>query len=333
MSALPTKMTAIEISGVGGPEVLKPVERPLLPPGAGEVVIEVAAAGLNRGDVMQRQGTYPPPAGASDIPGLEVSGRIAAVGPDVTRFKVGDEVCALVTGGGYASHCVAWAAHTLPVPKGVSLVDAAALPETAFTVWTNVFERGRLQVGESILIHGGSSGIGTTAIQLAHHLGARQVFATAGSDEKCRVCEELGATRAINYRDQDFVEVVQKESGGRGVDVILDMVGGDYLPKNVGLLTLEGRLVYISFLNGSKVTLDFMAMMAKRATITGSTLRPRTVEQKAALAGVVYRQVWPLIEQGKVKPVIAAKFPYKEAPKAHALMESGKYIGKILLTM
>ncbi|HLJ63879.1 MAG TPA: NAD(P)H-quinone oxidoreductase [Stellaceae bacterium] len=333
MSALPADMTVIEIESPGGPEMLKPARRPMPRPGAGEVLIAVAAAGVNRPDLMQRKGGYPPPPGASDIPGLEVAGKIIEIGLGVHHLKVGDEVCALLAGGGYASHCVAPAPQTLPVPKGLSMVEAAALPETFFTVWTNLFDRGRLIQGESVLIHGGTSGIGTTAIQLARAFGASAIFATAGSAEKCRACETLGATRGIDHKREDFVEVVKQATGGRGVDVILDMVGGDYMQRNINTLAMEGRLVQIAFLHGAKVEVNFMPVMQRRLTVTGSTVRPRSVEQKAAIAGPLHRQVWPLLEQGKVKPVIFRTFPLRDASEAHRLMESSAHIGKIVLTV
>lgn len=333
MSSLPATMTAIEITEPGGPEVLRPTSRPMPLPGAGEVLIEVAAAGVNRPDVQQRKGEYPPPPGASDIPGLEIAGRVAAIGLGVHHLKAGDEVCALVTGGGYASHCVAPEPQCLPVPQGLGMVEAAALPETFFTVWTNLFERARFRAGETVLVHGGTSGIGTTAIQLARAFGAHQVFATAGSPEKCRACEKLGATRGINYRHADFVQVVKEMTGNRGVDIILDMVGGDYAQKNISALAVEGRLVSIAFLKGAKVEINLMPMMMKRLTITGSTLRARSVEQKAAIAAPLRRQVWPLLDQGKVKPVIHRTFPLAKAAEAHRLMETSEHIGKIVLTV
>jgi putative PIG3 family NAD(P)H quinone oxidoreductase len=333
MTTLPASMTAIEITEPGGADVLKAASRPLPLPGAGEVLIEVAAAGVNRPDVLQRQGGYPPPPGASDIPGLEVAGRVAAIGLGVRHLKVGDAVCALLAGGGYATYCVAPEPQCLPVPKGFGMVEAAALPETLFTVWHNLFERGRLQPGETVLIHGGSSGIGTTAIQLARALGAQQVFATAGSAEKCRACEELGATRAIDYKRDDFVKVVKEVTGKRGVDVVLDMVGGDYIPRNISALAVEGRLVNIAFLKGSQVEVNFMPVMLKRLTLTGSTLRARTVEQKGAIAAPLYRAVWPLLDQGKIRPVVYRTFPLAEAAAAHRLMESSEHIGKIILTV
>jgi putative PIG3 family NAD(P)H quinone oxidoreductase len=333
MTALPNTMTAIEITEPGKPEVLKPVSRPMPMPGMGEVLIEVKAAGVNRPDMQQREGNYEPPPGASDIPGLEVAGRVVVVGLGVPHLKVGDEVCALVAGGGYASYCVAPAPQTLPIPKGLSMVEAAAVPETFFTVWTNVFERARLQPGESFLVHGGSSGIGTTAIQLARAFGATQIFATAGSTEKCRACEELGATRGINYKTTDFLKAVKDATGGRGVDVILDMVGGDYLQKNLSALAMEGRLVHVAFLKGAKIEVNLAPVMMKRLTITGSTLRPRTVEQKGAIAAALQRQVWPLLEKKKVKPVIYRTFALAEAAAAHRLMETSEHIGKIVLTV
>ena len=328
--ALPDRMTAIEIETPGGPEVLVPGERPVPAPGMGEVLIRVAAAGVNRPDVLQRQGGYPPPPGASDIPGLEVAGRVVALGPEAGGLQPGDEVTALVTGGGYAAYCAAPVPQCLPVPKGLSPIEAAAIPETFFTVWTNVFDRGRLQAGESLLVHGGSSGIGTTAIQLAAALGSR-VFATAGSAEKCRACEALGAERAINYREADFVEVV-KAATGRGADVILDMVGGDYIQRNLKALAPEGRLCYIAFLGGSKAEVDLLPLMLKRLSITGSTLRARDVAFKGAIARNLRETVWPLIEAGRVKPVIHRTFPLSEAAEAHRLMESSAHIGKIVLT-
>jgi NADPH2:quinone reductase len=324
-------MLAIEIREPGEPDVLVPVERPKPAPSAGELLIKVAAAGVNRPDVFQRRGRYPPPPGASDIPGLEVSGVIEALGPDVREWRVGDRLCALVAGGGYAEYCVAPAPQCLPVPRGMDIVTAAAIPETFFTVWTNVFERGRLQAGESILIHGGSSGIGTTAIQLARGRGAR-VLATAGSAEKCAACERLGAERAINYRADDFVAVVRDQTGGRGVDVVLDMVGGDYFSRNIEALAVEGRLVEIATLQGVKAELNIQTIMQRRLTITGSTLRARPVADKGAIAAALRQHVWPLLESGTVKPIVHATFPLRDAAGAHRLMESSTHIGKILLT-
>ncbi|MGH9347069.1 MAG: NAD(P)H-quinone oxidoreductase [Vicinamibacterales bacterium] len=325
-------MIAIEIAGAGGPEVLTPVERPMPEPGAGEVLIRVAAAGVNRPDVMQRRGVYPPPPGASDIPGLEVAGTVEHVGMGVSAWRGGDRVCALVAGGGYAEYCVAPAPQCLPVPDGLDLVAAAAVPETFFTVWTNVFERGALQAGESAVFHGGSSGIGTTAIQLAAARGAR-VFATAGSDEKCRACERLGAERAINYRTEDFVEAVRALTDGRGADLILDIMGGDYLDRNVRALAVDGRLVQIGLMGGAKATLDLRRVLDRRLTITGSTLRPRSVEEKGTIAEALRREVWPLLASGRVKPVIYRTFPLVQAPEAHRLLESSEHIGKIVLTV
>jgi putative PIG3 family NAD(P)H quinone oxidoreductase len=330
MNALPKEMRHIGMTAPGGPEVLTLATGPVPSPAAGEVLIRVAAAGVNRPDILQRTGNYPPPPGASPILGLEVSGTIAALGPGVTEWHQGDQVCALVAGGGYAEYCVVPAPQCLPVPKSLSLIDAAGLPETFFTVWSNVFDRGRLAAGESFLVHGGSSGIGTTAIQLAQAFGAR-VFATAGSPEKCAVCKELGAERAIDYRREDFVAIIKEATQGRGVDVILDMVGGPYVVKNLRSLAVEGRLVQIAFLHGSKVTLDLAHVMVRRQTITGSTLRPRPVADKAAIARNLRDKVWPLIEAGKVRPVIDRTFPLAEAAAAHRLMESSAHIGKILL--
>ena len=323
-------MRAIEISQPGEPDVLVIVERPTPSPAAGEVLIKVAAAGVNRPDIFQRRGRYPPPPGASDIPGLEVSGVIESLGADAGDWRVGDLVCALVTGGGYAEYCVAPAPQCLPVPRGMTTVTAAALPETFFTVWTNVFQRGRLQPGESILVHGGSSGIGTTAIQLAKAKGAR-VFATAGSAEKCAACERLGAERAINYRDADFVAVVRALTAGRGVDVILDMVGGDYFARNIEALAVEGRLVEIATLQGVKAEVNIQTIMQRRLTITGSTLRPRPVADKGVIAAALREQVWPLLASGAVAPVVHATFPLAEAAEAHRVMESSVHIGKLLL--
>jgi len=328
---LPATMTAIEISEPGKPEVLKTASRPMPLPGMGEVLVEVKAAGVNRPDIQQREGNYDPPPGASDIPGLEIAGKIVQVGLGVPHLKVGDEVCALVSGGGYATHCVAPVLQTLPVPKGLTMVEAAAIPETFFTVWTNLFQRAGLVAGETALIHGGSSGIGTTAIQLARALGASQIFATAGSVEKCRACEELGATRGIDYKIMDFLKVVREATAGRGVDVILDMVGGDYVQKNLSALAMEGRLVNVAYLKGPKVEVNLAPIMMKRLTVTGSTLRPRTVEQKGAIAAALRRVVWPLLEKKTVKPVIYRTFPLKEAAAAHRLMESSEHIGKIVL--
>ena len=325
-------MIAIEIREPGEPDVLTAVERPMPTLAGGDVLIKVAAAGVNRPDVFQRRGRYPPPPGASDIPGLEVAGTIASVASDVTAFRPGDRVCALVAGGGYAEYCAAPAVQCLPVPRGLDMTAAAAIPETFFTVWTNVFERGRLRAGESVLIHGGSSGIGTTAIQLARAQGAR-VFATAGSAEKCAACERLGAERAINYRDEDFAVVVKALTQSRGVDLILDMVGGDYFARNIDALAVEGRLVEIATLHGVKVEMNIQTIMQKRLTVTGSTLRARPVADKGAIASAVHAHVWPLLESGQVKPIIFKTFPLRQAAAAHALLESSAHIGKIVLSV
>ncbi|MDD9993189.1 MAG: NAD(P)H-quinone oxidoreductase [Rhodospirillales bacterium] len=330
MAKPPTEMTAVEITEPGGPEVLRPARRAVPEPGLGEVLIEVAAAGVNRPDTMQRQGAYPPPPGASDLPGLEVSGHVVANGPGAHRYETGDAVCALTHGGGYAEYCVAPETQTLPVPAGLSVVDAAGLPETCFTVWTNTFERARLRAGERLLVHGGSSGIGTTAIQIASALGVR-VFATAGSAEKCAACENLGAERAIDYRNEDFVTVVKEITGGEGVDVVLDIVGGSYLRRNLAALRPEGRLAQIAVQEAAKSQIDLFALMRKRLTIVGSTLRPQSVESKARIAGALEETVWPLIEAGLVRPVIDTRLPLEQAAAAHACMEAGQHIGKILL--
>jgi NADPH2:quinone reductase len=327
---LPETMNAIEIAEFGGPDVLKPARRPAPKPGPGEVLIEVAAAGINRPDMLQRQGGYRPPPGASDIPGLEIAGRIAALGPDAGGWRIGDQACALVAGGGYAEFCTAPAPQCLPFPRGMDAINAAAIPETFFTVWTNVFDRGRLKSGEIFLVHGGSSGIGTTAIQLAHQFGAR-VFTTAGSAEKCAACVKLGAERAIDHKREDFVAIIQAATQQKGVDVILDMVGGPYINRNLQILAMEGRLVQIAFLQGSKSEIDLGALMMKRQTLTGSTLRPRSVAEKGAIAQSLREKVWPLLDTGKVAPVIFKTFPLAEAAAAHHLMESSSHIGKIVL--
>lgn len=329
---LPATMKCIEIPSFGGPEVLTVATRPLPVPKAGEVLIKVAAAGVNRPDVIQRQGMYPPPPGASDIPGLEVAGTIAALGDGVTSFQIGQPVCALLTGGGYAEYATAAGAVCLPVPESYDMLRAAAVPETFFTVWYNVFMRGRLAAGESFLVHGGTSGIGTIAIQLAKHFGAK-VFATAGSPEKCEACRELGADRAIDYRSEDFAEVVAAETGKQGVDVILDMVGGDYLPRNIKSLATDGRHLSIAFLKGPKAEVNFLPVMLKRLTLTGSTLRPQGVEAKAAIAAQLLEHVWPLLNQGKIGPVVHATFPLEQAEQAHRLMEASTHVGKIVLTI
>ena len=324
-------MRAVEISKPGPPEVLKAVERPDPMPAAGEVRIRVAAAGVNRPDVLQRRGAYPPPPGASDLPGLEVAGEIDMLGNGVSEWHVGDRVCALLAGGGYATVCTAPAVQCLPIPRGMDFVAAAAMPEAFFTVWTNVFDRGKLRAGESALFHGGSSGIGTTAIQLAVARGSR-VFATTGSDEKCRACEQLGAERAINYRTDDFVDVVKQLTGGRGVDLILDIVGGDYIARDLAALAVEGRLVVIGFMGGDTATIDFRRVLGRRLTITGSTLRPRSTVEKGEIATALRWEVWPLVEQGVVKPIVYRTFPLDDAAAAHRLMESSEHVGKIVLT-
>lgn len=324
--SIPHDMQVIEIARPGAPEVLIPARRPVPAPGAGQILIRVAYAGVNRPDVLQRQGGYAPPPGASELPGLECSGHVAAVGPGVTRWAVGDAVCALLPGGGYAEYVLTPADHALPVPEGLTLAEAACLPETCFTVWSNVVMRGGLQAGERFLVHGGSSGIGTTAIQIAAALGAR-VWATAGSDEKCAACERLGAT-AINYRTQDFVEILRAEGGA---ELILDMVAGDYVARNLKALADEGRLVFIAFLGGPKVTLNLAPVMMRRLTITGSTLRPQSDLAKARIADELRTHVWPLVAAGKLRPVMDAEFPLTDAAAAHAHMEAGEHIGKIVL--
>ena len=331
-NTLPDEMQVVEIREPGGPEVLVPATRPMPTPGPGEILIDTQAAGVNRPDVMQRMGEYPPPPGASDLPGLEVAGTVAALGADVTGWSLGDAVCALVPGGGYASHCIVPAPQCLPVPDGLSMVEAAALPETFFTVWDNLFTRGKLAKGETALIHGGSSGIGTTAIQLGTAFGA-QVYATAGSAEKCTACEELGAVRAINYREDDFVSVMKEVTGGKGVDVVLDMVGGDYVGRNLATLGKGGRLVQIAFQKGTKAEIPVHMIMIKQIVFTGSTLRPRPIPEKGVIAQSLLENVWPLISAGKVKPLIHSTFPLQEASEAHALMDSSAHIGKIVLTV
>jgi NADPH2:quinone reductase len=322
-------MRAVEISKPGGPEVLKPVERPKPTPKDGEILIKVAAAGVNRPDILQRSGNYAPPPDASDLPGLEVAGEVVSPGK---TYKAGDKVCALVHGGGYAEYCATPEVQALPVPKGLSLTEAASLPETFFTVWGNVFDRGRLASGETLLVQGGTSGIGVSAIQMAAAMGNR-VFATAGSDEKVAACKRLGAAEAFNYKKQDWAKEVLAATGGKGVDVILDMVGGDYVPKELNCLADDGRLVFIAFLRGMKTELDIMLVMRKRLTITGSTLRPRPVAFKGSLAKSLREKIWPLIERGKIKPEIYKTFPLAEAADAHRLMESSQHIGKIVLTL
>lgn len=332
MANIPDQMTVIEIAAPGGPEQLKLARRPTPKPGEGEVLVRVAAAGVNRPDVMQRQGKYPPPPGASDIPGLEIAGEVVALGAKVSGVALGDQVTALLPGGGYAEYALAAAPLCLPVPKALSLIEAAAIPETFFTVWTNLFDRGDCKAADTVLIHGGTSGIGTTAIQLAAVRGAR-VFATAGTPEKARACERLGAARGIDYKTEDFVEVVRRETDGKGVDVILDMVAASYFARNLESLALEGRLVVISLIGGARTELNLNTVMSKRIYITGSTLRIRTVAQKALVAEGVRRNVWPLLEQKRVHPVIHATFPLAEAGEAHRMMEASQHIGKIVLTL
>jgi putative PIG3 family NAD(P)H quinone oxidoreductase len=335
-------MKAIEITAPGPPDVLRLVDRPDPIPGAGEVLIDVAAAGVNRPDLMQRAGQYPPPRGTTEIPGLEVAGRVALVGPpddggppasaSGRRWQVGDQVMALVAGGGYAERCVAPGVQCLPVPRGLSIVEAAAVPETFFTVWTNVFERGRLDRGEWLLVHGGTSGIGTTAIQMARARGAR-VIATAGSDEKCAAAERLGATLAINYRREDFVEAARSATSGRGVDVILDIVGGTYTPRNLEVLARDGRLVQIGLIGGASTEISLRTILLRRLTITGSTLRARTPAEKGVIAATLEREIWPLVEAGRVRPVVDRTFPLADAALAHQALEAGQVVGKIVLAV
>jgi NADPH2:quinone reductase len=327
---LPKTMTVIEAREPGGPEVLVPAPRPVPEPGPGELLIEVAAAGINRPDVLQRQGLYPPPKGASDLLGLEVAGKVVALGEGASRYQPGDLVCALVNGGGYAEFAAAPEGSTLPVPQGLSLAEAAALPETVFTVWHNVFERGGLEPGEWLLVHGGSSGIGTTAIQMATALGAK-VMVTVGNDEKARACEALGAARAVNYREEDFVEAVREATGGNGANVILDMVGGDYVERDLRAAALEGHIVQIAFLKGSKVELDLMRLMMRRLTLTGSTLRAQSPEAKTRMAKAIEQRVWPLIAAGKVKPVVDSTFDLAQASEAHRRIDDPDHVGKIVL--
>lgn len=330
MAETPQSMTAIEIAKPGGPEALRPTARPVPKPGPGEVLIKVAAAGVNRPDAMQRAGMYPPPPSASDIPGLEIAGEIVALGPDVRDVKLGDKVCALVAGGGYAEYCLAAAALCLPVPGALPLAEAACLPETFFTVWTNVFMRGRLKAGETLLVHGGASGIGTTAIQLARAFGAR-VFVTSSAD-KHEGCIRLGAELAIDYRSQDFVALAKQATGGRGVNVILDMIGGDYTPRNLEALAVEGRCVQIALQHGPKVEgFSLLPIMLKRLTLTGSTLRPRSVAEKAEIAAQLREKAWPLLARGEIAPALDSRFPLRQAADAHARLESGRHFGKIVL--
>ena len=328
--AIPETMRVVEIIEPGPPETLRIGTRPVPAPGAGEVSIRVAAAGVNRADTMQRKGNYPPPPGASDILGLEVSGTVAAVGQGVSDLAVGDEVCALLTGGGYAEYCLAPAPQCLPIPAGVSLIDAAALPEAYATVWTNVIDRGRLEEGESLLVHGGSSGIGTVAIQLARLFGAR-VFATAGTPAKCAACVALGAERAIDYRAEDFVAVLHEATGGRGVDLVLDMVGGAYLGRNLATLAIEGRLVIIALMEGARAELDLARLMSRRLTVTGATLRARSVEQKAEIMTALRARVWPRFASDELRPIVHATYSLADAAEAHRVMESSVHIGKLLL--
>jgi len=331
MANLPTRMTAIAIKAPGGPDMLIAEERAVPQPGPGEILVKVAAAGVNRPDVMQRQGNYPPPPGAPDIPGLEIAGEVVALGPNVKRWKLGDRIFALVIGGGYAEYCLAHGSHALPL-SGLSMIEGAALPETVFTVWHNMVERGGLKSGETFLVHGGSSGIGTTAIQIAKALGAR-VITTAGSPEKCEACRKLGADVAINYKNEDFVAATNKATDDKGADLILDMVGGDYVGRNYEAASVEGRIVQIAFQGGAKAEINFMRLMLKRLHHTGSTLRSRSVADKGAIREAVEDKVLPMIVAGKVKPVIYKTFPLREAGNAHALMESSAHIGKIVLTV
>jgi len=331
MSPLPASMTVIAIRAPGGPEMLVAEERPLPPITEHEVLVKVAAAGVNRPDVMQRMGLYPPPPGATDIPGLEIAGEVVAVGARVTRWRLGDPVMALVVGGGYGQFCPAHESHALPIPPNLSLIEAAAIPETFFTVWHNAFERGGLKAGETLLVHGGSSGIGTAAIQLAKAFGAR-VITTAGTGEKCEACRRLGADVAVNYKSEDFVAATKAATNGRGAHVVLDMVGGDYIERNYEAAAVEARIVQIAFQGSPKATVDFRRIMLKRLTHTGSTLRARAVEDKGAIARAVEANVLPLIAQGRVKPVIDSTFALGEAPAAHARMEASAHIGKIVLT-
>lgn len=332
MTVLPREMAVVEIAAIGGPEQLRPGVRPVPEAGAGQVLLRVAAAAVNRPDVMQRQGRHPPPPGASDLPGLDVAGEVVALGPEVTGLSIGDKVTALLPGGGYAAYAVADAPLCLPVPVGFSMIEAAAIPETFFTVWTNLFERGGCKSGDSVLIHGGTSGIGTVAIQLASAWGAR-VYATAGSAEKARACEKLGAVRGIDYRTEDFVAILRTETAGKGVNIILDMVAGSYVARNLESAAMEGRVVTISMLGGAKAEIDMSLILRKRLILTGSTLRQRSVAEKALIADALRRNVWPLLAAGHIRPVIFATFPLAEAAAAHRLMEGSTHIGKIVLTI
>lgn len=329
-TSIPAKMNAVAIAGPGGPRVLKPEQRDVPRPGEAEILIRVRAAGVNRPDVQQRKGLYPPPPDASDLPGLEVAGEVAAIGAGVKRWRGGDQVCALTSGGGYAEYVAVNENHALPLPGGYTFSEAAALPENCFTVWHNVFQRGALKAGETLLVHGGSSGIGTTAIQLASVFGAR-VITTAGSAEKCAACLKLGAERAVNYREEDFVDAVKEFTAGQGVDVILDMVGGDYVMKNYVAAAVEGRIVQIATLAGAVASADFARLMVKRLTHTGSTLRPRSAEFKAAIAAELEAQVWPLLATRRIAPVLDMIFPLTDAWRAHERMEESEHIGKIML--
>ena len=329
---LPREMAVVEIAAPGGPEQLKPGVRPIPEPGAGEVLVRVEAAGVNRPDVMQRQGRYPPPPGASDLPGMEIAGEVVALGPEVSGVSVGDKITSLLPGGGYAGYAIAAAPLCMPIPAGVSMVEAAAIPETYLTVWTNLFERGGCKEGDRVLIHGGTSGIGTTAIQLASAFGAR-VYATAGSELKARACERFGAVRGIDYRTEDFVEVIRADTKGYGIDITLDMVAGSYVQRNLDIAAVEGRVVTISLLGGSRAEINMGMVLVKRLTLTGSTLRSRTVAQKATVADAVRRHVWPLLAAGRVRPIIYQTFPLAQASEAHRLMESSTHIGKIVLTV
>jgi putative PIG3 family NAD(P)H quinone oxidoreductase len=330
--SLPVEMKVIHIAAPGGPEQLQLSTRPVPKPGDGEVLVRVEAAGVNRPDVMQRQGRYPPPPGASDLPGMEIAGDIVALGANVKGVSIGDKITSLLPGGGYAEYALAAAPLCMPIPKGLNMVEAAAIPETFMTVWTNLFERGRCKAGDTVLIHGGTSGIGTTAIQLATAFGAK-AYATAGSPDKARACEKLGAVRGIDYRTEDFVEVIKADTKGYGIDVTLDMVAGSYVARNIEIAAVEGRIVTISTLGGTKAEINMVALMMKRVTLTGSTLRGRTVAQKAAVADAMRQAVWPLIAAGQVKPVIFKTFPLAEASEAHRLMETSNHIGKIVLTL
>jgi NADPH2:quinone reductase len=330
--ALPREMTVVEIAAPGGPEQLKTAMRPIPQPSEGEVLVRVEAAGVNRPDVMQRQGRYPPPPGASDLPGMEIAGEIVVLGPKVSGLAVGDKITSLLSGGGYAAYAIAAAPLCMPIPEGLKMVEAAAIPETYLTVWTNLFERGGCKSGDIVLIHGGTSGIGTTAIQLAKAWGAR-VYATAGTEKKARACEALGAVRGIDYKTEDFVEVMRAETKGQGVDITLDMVAGSYVQRNLDIAAVDGRVVTISLLGGSRAEINMGTVLIKRLTLTGSTLRSRTIAQKAAVADAVRKNIWPLLAAGKVRPVIFATFPLSEASEAHRLMETSNHIGKIVLTI